>query len=57
VFKSNAATVVANTSLSQIENLNFPTQDEREAWLRHLSYSQFTFEEMSNGTAWSILNL
>jgi hypothetical protein len=52
----NAATVVANTSLSQIENLNFPTQDEREAWLRHLSYSQFTFEEMSNGTAWRILN-
>jgi hypothetical protein len=52
----NAATVVANTALSQVENLFFPDEDQREAWLRHLSYSQFTFLEMSDGTAWRILN-
>lgn len=51
----NAATVVANTSLSDVENLKFPTDDELEAWMRHLSYSQFTFSEMSDGTAWRIL--
>jgi len=51
----NAASVVASTNLSEVENPKFPTEDEREAWLRHLSYSQFTFMEMSNGTAWRIL--
>jgi hypothetical protein len=52
----NAASVVSSTDLSQVENLKYPTEDEREAWLRHLSYSQFTFTEMSDGTAWKILN-
>jgi hypothetical protein len=52
----NAANQVASHSLSEVENPRIPTYDEREAWLRHLSYSQFTFDEMSNGTAWRILN-
>jgi hypothetical protein len=52
----NAAGVLCSQSLSEIENPRIPTYDEREAWLRHLSYSQFTFAEMSNGTAWRILN-
>ncbi len=52
----NAAAVVTSSSLSEVENPRFPTEDEREAWLRHLSYSQFTFTEMTNGTAWRILN-
>lgn len=52
----NAATVVGNTDVSQVENLHFPDDDLREAWLRHLSYSQFSFSEMSDGTAWHILN-
>lgn len=52
----NAASVVSSTSLSEIENPKYPDADLREAWLRHLSYSQFTFDEMSDGTAWSILN-
>ena len=52
----NAAAVVANTQVSDIEKLSFPNDDLREAWLRHLSYSQFTFTEMSDGTAWRILN-
>lgn len=52
----NAASVVSNTALSQVENLMYPTEDQLEAWLRHLSYSQFTFAEITDGTAWRILN-
>ena len=52
----NAAAVVSSTSLADIENPRRPTDDERWAWLRHLSYSQFDFDEISNGTAWRILN-
>jgi len=52
----NAAGVVSSQTLSEIESPRVPTDDEREAWLRHLSYSQFTFAEMADGTAWRILN-
>ena len=52
----NAAGVVCSQTLSDVESPRVPTDDEREAWLRHLSYSQFTFAEMSDGTAWRILN-
>jgi hypothetical protein len=52
----NAAGMLCSQSLSEIEKPRIPTYDEREAWLRHLSYSQFTFAEMVNGTAWRILN-
>jgi hypothetical protein len=52
----NAAGVVCSNTLAEIENPYIPSQDERDAWLRHLSYCQFTFTEMSDGTAWRILN-
>jgi hypothetical protein len=52
----NAAQVLCNTSLNDIENLNTPTKDEMEAFARHLSYCQFSYGEMQNGTAWKILN-
>jgi hypothetical protein len=52
----NAAATVSSTSLEHIEDPKFPDPDLREAWLRHLSYSQFSFQEMSDGTAWRILN-
>lgn len=52
----NAAGVVCSNSLAEIENPYIPSYDERDAWLRHLSYSQFTFNEMSDGTAWRILH-
>jgi hypothetical protein len=56
VLGPNAAQAVCSASLAEIEHPYIPTDDERESWLRHLSYSQFTFSEMSNGTAWKILN-
>jgi len=52
----NAAGDLALRDLSLIETPLIPSNDQREAWLRHLSYSQFTFAEMSDGTAWRILN-
>jgi hypothetical protein len=52
----NAAGQLARNSLADVENLYIPSEDERLAWLAHLSYSQFTYEEMSNGFAWRILN-
>jgi lipopolysaccharide biosynthesis glycosyltransferase len=52
----NAAQVLCNNKLSEIENLNYPSQDEIEAFVRHLTYCQFTEKEMQNGYAWNILN-
>lgn len=52
----NAACQLAKTKLSEVENLYIPTDQERMAWLAHLSYSQFTYDEISNGYAWRILN-
>ena len=52
----NCATALCNTSLSEINNLNRPTEDEMYALMKHLSYCQFTRDEMMNGYAWSIVN-
>lgn len=52
----NAASVVCNTSIYEINNLNIPTRDLQVALARHLSYCQFTEKEFMNGTAWRILN-
>lgn len=52
----NCATAVCNTSLSEIEKLNRPTSDEMYTLMTHLSYAQFSREEMMNGKAWRILN-
>jgi len=56
VLGPNAAHSVCSQSLDQVENPFFPDEDLREAWLRHLSYSQFTFVEMADGTAYHMLN-
>ena len=52
----NAAHSLCSKSLEQIEHPYVPTLDEVDALLRHLSYAQFTLEELTNGYAWSILN-
>ena len=51
----NCATVLCNTSLEEVEHLNKPSQEEMYMLMKHLSYCQFTREEMINGYAWSIL--
>jgi hypothetical protein len=52
----SACIKVSPWSLDQIDAVPDIDTEIKEAWMRHLSYSQFTGEEMSNGTAWSILN-
>jgi hypothetical protein len=52
----SACVKVSPWSLDQIDAVPDIDTEIKEAWMRHLSYSQFTGEEMSNGTAWSILN-
>ena len=52
----NAAQVICNTQLKDIENLHVPSKDEVEVFAKHLSYCQFSYAEMQNGVAWRILN-
>jgi len=47
--KNSQAFPVANTDLSQIEN---PKTFERQAWLERLAMSHWSFDELSNGSAW-----
>jgi hypothetical protein len=47
---------VSSFFIEQIDNIPNLDKDLVESWLRHLSYSQFTDEEMLNGVAWKILN-
>ncbi len=51
----NAAQLVCETDLKNIDNPRIPSKDEMYAFLKHLSYSQFTQHEMEDGTAWKIL--
>jgi hypothetical protein len=51
----NAAQLICETNLANIDNPRIPTEDEMYAFLTHLSYSQFTQPEMEDGTAWKIL--
>jgi len=52
----NAAQVLCNRKLKDIEKLRIPTKDEMLAFASHLSYCQFTQSEFANGTAWRIVN-
>ena len=52
VSPSSAAAPVGLTDLSKIES---PVRPDREAWLAHLAYSQFSFEEIQSGAAWRML--
>lgn len=52
----NAAQVICSTSLSEVERLRIPTEDEVVAFAAHLSYCQFNLIELQNGTAWRMLN-
>jgi hypothetical protein len=52
----NAAQTICNVRLEDVEQLRFPSKDRMTAFMCHLSYAQFTKEEMKNGTAWRILN-
>jgi len=50
------ATQVCPFDIQQIDSLPDVDPDLKESWLRHLSYSQFTQDEMLSGLAWAIVS-
>jgi hypothetical protein len=52
----NAAQNLCYHDLSKIETPYYPNIDELVGWAAHLSYAQFTEQEMRDGFAWKILN-
>jgi len=52
----NAASSLCGNSLSEVENLPTHDRETMTAFMAHLSYCQFTYNEMMDGTAWRILN-
>jgi hypothetical protein len=53
----NSATKnIYHKQITDIENLNVVSKDEKQLWLNHLSYSQFTREELTSGFAWDIVS-
>lgn len=56
VLGPNAASVIAETELSKIENPRTPDRDTMDAFMAHLAYCQFTIPEMTSGFAWKTIN-
>ncbi len=52
----NAAHKLALSDLSRIDKPYIPSRAEVEAFMAHLSYCQFTVEELQNGFAWATVN-
>jgi len=52
VAPASAAAPIGCTELDRIEE---PTYPDREPWLAHLAYNQFSFEEIRSGEAWRML--
>jgi len=56
VLGQNAASVICETSLENIDNPKIPDQDTMDAYIANLAYQQFTVNELRSGFAWSTLN-
>ena len=52
VAPTSAAAPVGRVDLADIE---MPIYPDREPWLAHLAYNQFSFEEIRSGEAWRML--
>ena len=52
----NFAWDISTNYLEEIENIKLATDQEVNQWLNNLSYSQWSPEEMHNGTAWRHLS-
>ena len=52
VSSTSACEPIGLTDFSKIESPIYP---DREAWLAHLSYSQFYFEEFEDGSFFEIM--
>lgn len=56
VLGPNAAEVIAETSLANIETPRIPSREEMDAFMAHLAYCQFTVDELKSGYAWKTIN-
>ena len=54
VSPTSAAASVGQTDLNYIESPKYP---DREPWLRHLAYCQFSFDEIKNGDFFEIMKM
>ncbi|MCW2338503.1 hypothetical protein M2337_002736 [Sphingobium sp. B2D3A] len=52
VSPTSAAAPIGQTDMGLIETPRYPDRDE---WLAHLAYSQYTMNEIQDGTAWHLL--
>jgi hypothetical protein len=52
VNEASAAAPIGETDVSKIET---PVYPDREPWLRHLAYNQFSLDEIRRGDAWRLL--
>jgi hypothetical protein len=52
----NAAHKLALSDLSRIDKPYIPSRAEVEAFMAHLSYCQFTVDELQSGFAWATVN-
>lgn len=52
VSPTSAAAPVGRTDIGMIESPRYP---KREGWLAHLAYSQYSLEEIRDGSAWNLL--
>jgi hypothetical protein len=56
VLGQNAASIVAETDLKNINKPRIPNRDEMDAYMANLAYQQFTVPELRSGFAWNIIN-
>lgn len=52
----SATKSLCDYDISYIDSISNIDLDKRYDWAKHLSYRQFTKEELSNGTAWNLIN-
>ena len=45
-----------NYQLQDIEKIRPAYSSDKQAWLNHLAYSQFTREELLSGVAWQLID-
>lgn len=51
-----ASEPISEMDLKNIDDPYVPSEDERRQWLQDIAYCQFSFAEMSDGTAWQYLS-
>jgi hypothetical protein len=51
----NPASAAAPIGLTDISRIETPVYPDREPWLAHLAYNQFSLEEVRSGEAWRLL--